>query len=265
MATPSDPPLAESVLLEYPETAVPIVRTPSRWHQRLTALIEVVLCSGFPTQILLFGVLAILGMAAIDASGSLSLSYIFVLSMADTVLLLCLIFYFLHRRREHPAEVFFGARPPGHELRLGLILTPVVLGVAVGGVSLLHYLWPGLRNVPENPFEALLRSPWNAAVFAVIAVVAGGIREELQRAFVLRRFEQHLGGRWVGLVIFSLAFGLGHALQGWDAAVVTALLGALWGIVYLVRRSVVSTVVSHAGFNIIEILFALVGVSGRAS
>ncbi len=264
MTTPGEPPLADPVRAASPDLAGPVVGAP-RQHPRLTALVEVVLCSGYPTQLLLIGVLAVLGLAAIDESGTLSLGYIFVLSMADTVLLLGLIFYFLRRHQEQPAEVFLGARPHRRELRLGLVLIPVVLGVALGGVTLLHYLWPALRNVPENPFEALLSSPWNAAVFAVVAVVAGGIREELQRAFVLRRFERYLGGGMVGLVVFSLAFGLGHALQGWDAAVMTGLLGAVWGVVYLVRRSVVSTIVSHAGFNIIEIFLALAGVSGGAS
>jgi len=261
VTTRGAPPPDDPVIPEYTDDPAVV---PSTWNQRLTALVEVVVCSGFPTQILLIGTLALLGMTAIDPSGTLSLSYIFVLSMADTVLLLCLIFYFLRRSQEHPADVFLGARSPRHELRLGLILTPLVLGVALGGMSLIYYLWPGLRDVPENPFEALLRSPWNAAVFAVVGVVAGGIREELQRAFVLWRFERHLGGGTVGLVVFSLAFGLGHVIQGWDAAVVTALLGALWGGVYLVRRSVVSTVVSHAGFNLVEIFLAHAGVSAGA-
>ena len=261
---PGETPLEDPLRPGFPDAPVPVVQAPPRWHQRLTALVEVVLCSGFPTQLLLIGILGIMGLEAIDESDTLSLRFIFLLSMADSVLLFCLIFYFLHRHQEHPAEVFLGARPYRRELRLGLVLTPVVLGMALGGVSLLHYLWPALRNVPENPFEALLSSPGNAAVFAVVAVVAGGVREELQRAFVLRRFERHLGGGAVGIVVFSLAFGLGHALQGWDAAVVTALLGAVWGIVYLVRRSVVSTIVSHAGFNMIEILLALAGVSTAA-
>jgi membrane protease YdiL (CAAX protease family) len=202
-----------------------------------------------------------MGLTAIDESGALSVNYVFLLSMADTLLLLCLIFHFLRRHREHPAEVFLGAQPPRRELLLGLMLTPVVLGIALGGVSLLHYLWPALRNVPENPFTALLHSPLNAAIFTAVAIVAGGLREELQRAFILHRFERHLGGGIVGLVVFSLAFGLGHSMQGWDAAVVTGLLGAVWGIVYLMRRSVVSTIVSHAGFNVIEICLALTSLN----
>ena len=59
----------------------------------------------------------------------------------------------------------------------------------------------------------------------------------------------------LGLALFSLAFGLGHALQGWDAAVMTGVLGAFWGYVYIRRRSIVAPVVCHAAFNLLEVAF----------
>ena len=224
---------------------------------RVIALIEVVLCSGFPTQLTLAGILAAVGLAALDQAGQLSLSYVVTLSLADAAVLVGLIFYFLRQRGEKPIDIFLGARSRISELKLGLLLTPLMVGLAIASLGILHYLWPWLRNVPENPIEALIQSPIDALLFIVVAVVAGGLREELQRAFILHRFEQHLGGGWLGLVIFSVMFGLGHYIQGWDAVVVTAMLGAAWGALYLVRRSLVSSMVSHAGFNLAEILIAL--------
>ena len=78
-----------------------------------------------------------------------------------------------------------------------------------------------------------MTSQQDVVVLAVVGLLAGGIREEVQRAFILHRFEQHLGGAVAGLVCFSLLFGVGHALQGWPAVVTTTLLGAFWGLVYL--------------------------------
>ena len=225
--------------------------------RRLMAAIEVVLCSGFPTQLLLAVVLGGLGLRALDDAGRLVLAYIVVLSLTDSALLLGLIFVFLWLRRESPREVFFGVRPAAMEVALGIVLTPVMVVAAVAGLGVIESFAPWLRNVPENPLEALLRSPANVLLFAFVAVVAGGLREELQRAFVLRRFEQHLGGGWVGLVVFSVAFGLGHQIQGWDAAIITATLGAIWGAMYLVRRSALAAMVSHAGFNLSEIVLAV--------
>ena len=64
----------------------------------------------------------------------------------------------------------------------------------------------------------------------------------------------------VGVVVASMAFGAGHLLQGADAAIATGALGAFWGLVYLRRRSVIAPVVSHSGFNLIQIAqFMLTG------
>ncbi len=224
---------------------------------RLSALLEVVMCSGYPTQLIIWVMLAGLGLAVASDTGQLSLLWIVTLSMADTALLVGLIVYFLLSSGDRPRAIFLGTRPIRSELRLGMYLVPVTFCVAFALLLLLSWLIPGLRNVPENPFEVFLRTPASAGVFAVVAVVAGGVREELQRAFILVRFERYLGGAWVGLGIFSVAFGLGHYPQGWDAVVITGLLGAFWGLIYLIRRSVVSTILSHAGFNLIEILIAV--------
>ena len=221
---------------------------------------EVVLCSGFPTQLAVAAGLVIIGITpAAGGGGELTLPYVVALSLADAVLLTGLIVYCLRRHGEQPAAVFVGARPPLPEMRLGLVLVPVAVVLATGTLWVLHTTWPWISNVPANPIEALIRSPRDALILLFVAVVAGGIREEVQRAFILRRFEQRLGGGWLGLVVFSAAFGLGHYIQGWDAAIVTAMLGALWGALYLLRRSIVASMVSHAGFNAIEILIALAG------
>jgi membrane protease YdiL (CAAX protease family) len=96
-------------------------------------------------------------------------------------------------------------------------------------------------------------------LLGIVAIVAGGVREELQRAFLLQRFERHLGGAAVGVIVLSTAFGLGHYIQGWDAAIATGALGAFWAIVYLRRRSTIAPMVSHAGFNALEVLRVALG------
>ena len=191
-----------------------------------------------------------------SSDGTLSLSYVVRLSLADAALVLGLIWVLLRLRGEHPVPLFLGVRPLGREARLGLLLVPAALVLVALTSTLLLQVAPWLHNVTENPLEALIDSPAAAAAFALVAVIAGGVREEVQRAFVLRRFETHLGGPVVGLIVFSAAFGLGHLVQGRDAAIVTGLLGAFWGIVYLRRRSIVAPVICHAGFNLTEILIA---------
>lgn len=228
----------------------------STLRRRLGAVTEVVVCSGFPTQLFLIFVLAGFGLVPVTADGGLSLAYIVVLSFADAALVLALVWLFLRLHGEQPAQVLLGSRPAAREIALGALLVPVALLLTAVTFGLILQFAPTLRNVPENPLEALIDSPIAVVWFGLVAVVAGGLREEIQRAFVLRRFEQHLGGAVVGLVVFSVAFGLGHLVQGRDAAIVTALLGAFWGVVFLARRSVIAPVACHAVFNVTEIAIA---------
>lgn len=220
---------------------------------RARAIAEVVTCSGYPTQLLIIAALHAVGVSP-SVDGDLSPRFIFAVSAIDTILLLGLMFLFLRVSNERPRDVFLGTRPVLPELGVGLMTIPAILVVVLSIQVGIRVLAPDLHNVPDNPFASLLASPWLLAGFIVLVLVAGALREELQRAFLLHRFQQKLGGPWVGLTIASIAFGLGHTVQGWDAAIVTALLGASWGAIYIVRRSIVSTMTSHAIFNVVQVV-----------
>jgi CAAX protease family protein len=180
------------------------------------------------------------------------------LSLLDTVLLVALMLFFLRAHGESPRELFFGARAVADEARIGLPLVFVALAIGVLVLVGIRYLAPSLHTVDQNPLQDLVRSPRDAWLFAFVVLVAGGVREELQRAFLLHRFEHLLGGGFTGLVVTSTAFGAAHLLQGVDAAIATGLLGAFWGVIYLRRRSCVAPMVSHAGFDLVQILQSLV-------
>ncbi|MDR1989757.1 MAG: CPBP family intramembrane metalloprotease [Acidobacteriaceae bacterium] len=227
-------------------------RAPSA-RARLVAAGEVLLCSDYPTQFLLGVIFHGFGLSMQDADGGLSFNFIVLLSLIDTVLLLGLIFACLHAHGESPREVFLGARPIAQEARLGMPLTVVAFVLAVGGLLTARWVMPGWKE-PRNPFQDVVTGPGSAAMFALVVVIAGGIREEVQRAFLLHRFEHWLGGIWVGVGVTSLAFGAGHLVQGADAVVATTILGAFWAIVYVRRRSVVAQVVSHSSFNLLQLL-----------
>ena len=186
--------------------------------------------------------------------GRLSFAYISTLLLLDATLLVALIFWLLRRHGERPRDVFLGTRPVGAEIKLGAGLTAIVFVLAIVVLSAARTLFPSLHNIKENPLQDLIQTPAEALVLAIVATISGGLREEIQRAFILHRFEQYLGGAHVGLILYSLVFGLGHSLQGWDAVLTTALLGAFWGWIYISRRSIIAPVVSHSGFNAAEIV-----------
>ena len=224
---------------------------------RLVALIEVLICSDFPTQIALGTTFAALGFAPLSPSGELQIAYVAWLSLVDALVLVALIVFFLNAHGERPRDVLFGTRPIVEEIRYGIPLILVALGIGIGLLLAIRLIAPRLHTVELNPLVGLLSSRRDVWLLALVLLVAGGVREELQRAFLLHRFEVWLGGRTVGVVATSLAFGAGHLIQGYDAAIVTGLLGAFWAVVYLRRRSAVAPMISHAGFDLLQILVFL--------
>lgn len=240
--------------------ATPPVRPPTVPWTRLTALAEVFLASGFPTQLGVGAMLLLAGMPPWDPAGGLSMRYLITLLLVDTLVVTTFMILVLRVRGESPAGLFLGSGPRTRDVWVGLCLIPVIFGGTAAAMGLMRTLWPWLHNVPLNPFESAIRSPLDAVLLGAAAVIGGGVKEELQRAFILRRFEQHLGGARIGLLLYSLVFGAGHAIQGWDVGIITALLGLVWGIVFLWRRSAVASMVSHSGFNAAQILqFTIVG------
>ncbi len=255
--------MADDPSLEI-EAASPVELEPLRqqltaWQQRLLALLEVLLCSSLPTQVVIASILGAIGIAP-RIGDQLSLTFVFALSLTDTVVLIALMVALTRAHGDSPWLLWRGRPPLAGEILVGLMLVPVAVFIVAFLIGIIRTFVPGLHNVVENPLEALATGgAGGAAMFAVVAIVAGGIREELQRAFLLRRFERHLGGETIGVIVLSTAFGLGHALQGWDAAVATGVLGAFWAILYLRRRSSVAPIISHAGFNSIEVFRVAMG------
>ena len=251
------PESAEPPPPDFPLPAVPRERPSGA--ARSTALLEVLVCSDYPSQLATQFALRAFGLK-IGPHDSLNIGFVVALSLVDTALLVGLIVLFLCAHGERPRDIFLGARPIASEVMHGipLILGAILIGVAVLGS--IQSFAPRLHTVEHNPLQELIRSPRDAWLFALVVVVAGGIREEVQRAFLLHRFETWLGGGAAGVMVTSAAFGAGHLLQGVDAAIATGLLGAFWGFVYLRRRSIVAPLVSHAGFDLLQIAqFLMVG------
>jgi membrane protease YdiL (CAAX protease family) len=243
--------------LEPPEPALPSVPSQPPAIARTVAFMEVVICSDYPTQLALSGLFMALGYSATNPDKTLNIGFIVTLSLIDAVLLVGLMLAFLRAHGESPRQVFFGRRPVMDEAVHGLPLIVAAIFIGVAVLMTIQVVAPSLHTVANNPLRDLIRSPRSALLFALVVVVAGGIREEIQRAFLLHRFEVFLGGSTVGIVVASAAFGAGHLLQGADAAITTGLLGAFWGVVYLRRRSVIAPMVSHAGFDLVQILLFL--------
>src|SRR4029077_1470508 len=119
--------------------------------QRIVALIEVLLCSDYPTQAALATTFAALGYGPYGANGDLRVGFVVALSLLDTALLVGLMVFFLYAHGERPRDVFLGRRPVALEARYGvpLIFVALTIGIIIL-VTIQRYL-PSLHTVENNP------------------------------------------------------------------------------------------------------------------
>jgi membrane protease YdiL (CAAX protease family) len=239
-------PVPELPYLAVPKRVLPL--------ERLGALVEIIICSGYPSQILLILVLRGFGMHTLTEAGRLSPPFVFTLSLIDAALVVSLVLFFLRAHHERARAVLLGDRPVLREALLGIAVLPAAFMLAMLVLLVILRFAPHLHDVAHNPLEDMLRNRGDALIFAAVVMIAGGVREEVQRGFILHRFGEYLGGAGWGVAVYSVFFGLGHWEQGTDAMIVTGLLGAVWGFLYILRRSVVAAMVNHASFNLAQLL-----------
>jgi membrane protease YdiL (CAAX protease family) len=232
---------------DVPVPAGPVVPlTRARPIPRWVALVQVVAVCGVPTGLLVATVIMLATNIQPFDSGGLSLEFLATVTLLDTALIALLIRVFLELGGEDSRTVFVGRRPVWGEMWRGLALVPVMFAGVQAIVLGLRAIAPSLHTVKVSPLEQYMRSPLDASIFLVV--------EELQRAFILHRFDQALGGVRVGLVLFSAVFGLLHWDQGGDVAIAIGTLGLFWGLLYVKRRSAIMGMTNHAGFNALQVL-----------
>ena len=125
----------------------------------IVAVAEVLLCSSVPTQLLIGALLSLAGWLPIDETGQLSLAFVLVLSVADTLLLIGLMVALTRAHGERVADLWLGHRRVTPEALYGARLIPVVFLVVVVVLSVLRIAAPWLHDVPTNPLEQLAGHP----------------------------------------------------------------------------------------------------------
>jgi membrane protease YdiL (CAAX protease family) len=147
----------------------------------------------------------------------------------------------------------------GVPLTLALfVVTNIVLNTALTAL---------LGGGSSHSIAHLFRDPAQAPLWVLTALVGGGYAEELERAFVLTRFERRFGraGLVVGIVLSTIVFGLGHLYQGPAGAISAGFTGLACVFVFLRRRRVMDAMLVHAAFDLLGIAAAYALYANRGS
>jgi membrane protease YdiL (CAAX protease family) len=164
----------------------------------------------------------------------------------------------LRMQGEGPGAVGVTREAWPKRLAVGLAIgVAMFVGLNVMLDSLMNSIFP--RPAASGPgIMAFFRSPAHLVAWLPIGIFGGGVVEELERIFVITRFEGWLGRRGlvIGILLSSVMFGYGHLYQGVGTALGTMIGGAVLSLVYLRRRSALEPIAAHAISDVFAILAA---------
>ena len=218
---------------------------------------------------------------SIDLSGQQILEntfQLFVFMVSEASLNLLLIIFFLRLRGDRLNRLGWIWENSRREILLGIAIVPVLFACTLGISNFFRVVFPQYATT-TNPILELVRERGDLILFLISSIYVGGIKEEIQRAFVLDRFECHIGtvlvkfwtkilclkivvndktnrrvGIGFGLFLWTLFFGLGHVIHGIDNAFGAGILGLLFGLLYIWRRNLAAPIVAHALYDIITLM-----------
>jgi membrane protease YdiL (CAAX protease family) len=102
--------------------------------------------------------------------------------------------------------------------------------------------------------------PFEIGVWILLSFTAGICEETIFRGYLQKQFIGWTGNAAVGILISAICFGTVHIYQGYKQAVSIGLLGAMLGVVALLRRSLKPGMIAHSFQDaIVGISFSLLG------
>jgi membrane protease YdiL (CAAX protease family) len=222
------------------------------WVDRAQALFEVLLLAGLVSS--LFASIPFILSEGTRASLLVSVRVVSGYLLAEAAITLALLAFILRVHRETLRDFGLSWTRWRSEVLIGIAVVPLLF-VVNALVSVVFRVYFPQDFLERNPLTELIRTPQDLALFIGTALIAGGIKEELQRAFILRRFQASLGGANLGLIIWSVAFGAGHYVQGTQGMIAAGMYGFAFGILYLTRGSLIAPIMAHGAYD----TFALLG------
>jgi len=132
---------------------------------------------------------------------------------------------------------------------LGLAVSIVVCAAVVASTIAIWRLDRTIPVVGGDRVRVMVPTRRSERVWFLILSVAAGVCEELLFRGLLPALLAallHDPSPWLVILLAAAAFGAAHAYQGMTGVVVTAILGALLGVIYLTTGSLFLAMILHA-------------------
>lgn len=176
--------------------------------------------------------------------GSVSFGFEAIATIVNDLTLVSLIFYFIWRNRESFKQLGLYFKNAWFEIILGIIIF-VPFTFAMNFVEQ-AFQAAGL-SVPSQPMQSLMAKGgiWQSILGILLVIIVAFSEETIFRGYLIRRFRAITASPVFAVLLSSFIFSLGHRYEGTAGVATVFIMGTIFAIIYLWRKSLVAPMVMH--------------------
>jgi membrane protease YdiL (CAAX protease family) len=103
----------------------------------------------------------------------------------------------------------------------------------------------------------LPRSPLEITAWVGLSLSAGFCEEAIFRGYLQKQFHAITGSAAVAVLLQAVVFGVSHGYQGVRNVIAITILGLVYGVIALWRKSLKPTMILHAGTDVMSGIFGI--------
>jgi uncharacterized protein len=168
--------------------------------------------------------------------------------------LVALILFFLWHNNESISRIGWISNDFFKEFILGILLF-------IPFVYLISVIEPWLQSsglsFPKGHIPSFLKPTLTSQKIIVtgLIVIVAICEETIFRGYLILRFKSITGSSAIAVILSSIIFSIGHGYEGFGGAVVVGIMGAIFAIVFLWRKSLIAPMVMHFLQDFIAIIY----------
>jgi membrane protease YdiL (CAAX protease family) len=185
--------------------------------------------------------------------GTLSFDLVAWATILRDAALVCLILYFLWQNGEPAERVGWSFKNFWKEFAVGLgLFIPLYFGAGL----LEDALQKAGLLLPATPVPSyIIPVDIPKLVLAIFLVTVVGIAEEtIFRGYLIMRFRDLNAGAPTAILLSAFIFSLGHGYEGTAGVITVGVMGLVFALVYLWRRSLVAPMIMHCLVDFVSIV-----------
>ncbi len=176
--------------------------------------------------------------------GTTSFAFTAIATILRDLSLVALVLFFLWRNKEAVKGIGWTLRNAWRDLLLGVVLfVPLFFGASYLDAFLTSI---GFSSPPTSSPSLTPTLNTLDLVLAVLLVIVVAVAEEtVFRGYLMRRFGGIFGSTIVSLLLSAFVFSIGHGYEGTAGVVTVGVMGFVFGLVYIWRKSLVAPMTMH--------------------